>query len=371
MKFFRYCLAGILVALCLFGSCSMVETELEDFLTTEETTQEEDETTSEEEKEREEEEKNEEDVEIPEEIPEEIPPAPVFLYCKTVSENEIVFVFSQPVKMVDLCFSPELEHEIAGEGRTIKVNLAENLKSGQKVTADFLAEDAYENSIFKQVLFSSTVTPAPALQINELYTEYSKPKAEFIELKMLSDGNLGALRVFAAGKDKISMIYEFEPVQVFKDDYVVLHLRTPETSCVDEFGDNLNESGGTFSSSKARDFWIPSLTNKLLHRTDAVYLLDQDDFVLDAVMIAENLNSWSGSGKDYFAKTAEFLFDQGVWKSAMGTIGGVTDTVDSSKIGSATTKSISRSETGENSHTAEDWYITATSGVSPGLPNKP
>jgi hypothetical protein len=380
MKFFRYCLMGMLVFICMFGSCSMGGAEAEDFSETEETSQEEEETASDEETLSEGENPDETQDETQDD-PEEIPPAPIFLYCKTVSQNEIVFGFSQPVTMVDFCLIPEMEREIASEleceiteeGRTITVSLAEDLESGQILTADFLAEDAYGNSVEKRVRFSSTPTSAPALQINELRTEYSgssnPKKAEYIEFKMLSDGNLGALRVFAEGYDKDPLIYEFAPVEVKKGEYVVLHLRTLEESCKNEYGENLNESGGTDSCPTARDLWIPGLDKKQLHKTDAVYVLDQNDWVLDAVMISEKPDpSWN---KTYFAKAAEFLFNQGAWESPQGGICNPLNAVDSSGIKTAATKSISRYEAAENTHTAADWYITTAGGITPGLPNKP
>jgi len=377
MKFSRYCLIGMFVFLCLFGSCSMGETELEDFLTTEETSKEEGKTTLDEETLSEEENPDETQDET-QDNSEEIPPVPIFLYCKTVSEKEIVFGFSQPVKMVELCLSIKqkqkialeqeiiLEHEIAGTGKTITVNLAENLESGQLLSADFQAEDAYGNNVEKQVLFSSTVTNAPALQINELRTEFSKPKAEYIELKMLSDGNLGSLSVFAAGNDKNAKIFEFAPLEVKAGEYIVLHLRTFEESCKDEYGERLDESEGADSSPTARDFWISGST-ELLRKTDAVYVLDQDGWVLDAVMVCDSPSSvWS---KSYLSEAAEFLFSQGAWKSPADTVCTPADAVNSS--GTTVTRSISRKETEENTHTAADWYVTATSGATPGLPNKP
>jgi hypothetical protein len=300
-------------------------------------------------------------------ISKEIPSAPIFLYCKTVSEKEIVFGFSQPVTMVSLDFDTDLKYQKSGEGKTITVSLEENLESEQLLTADFLAEDAHGNSIKKQVRFSSTATRAPALQINELRTEYSKPRAEFIELKMLSDGNLGALGVFAMG-NKEPLVYEFAPVEVKAGEYVVLHLRKLDESSKDEKGIRLDESSGIDSSPTARDFWVPG-TSKLLRKTDAVYVLDQNGWVLDAVMIAENSDSWAK--KDFFAKTANFLFSQDAWKSAMETVPVVADAVDSSGIKTSATKSISRKELAENTHTAADWYVTKTGGATPGLPNKP
>jgi hypothetical protein len=229
------------------------------------------------------------------------------------------------------------------------------------------AEDEHGNIIDEKIPCVVKNTRVPALVINELRTEYSKLKAEFIEFKMLSAGNLGALQVFAVGNNKTPLIYEFAPVEVEEGEYVVLHLRTLEDSCKDEYGDSLDESGGTDSSPNARDFWIPGST-KLLRNTDAVYVMDQDDRVLDAVMIAENPNSkWNKN----LVGAAELLFNNGAWESGAGTACTPADAADTSGVKSSATKSVSRDETAENTRTAADWYVTANGGATPGRPNVP
>jgi len=210
----------------------------------------------------------------------------------------------------------------------------------------------------------------PQLLINELRTEYqrSPPRAEFIEFKMLSAGNLGGIRVFIVTNTRNPFVYEFQPVEVKKGEYVVLHLRTLEDSCRDEYGDDLNESGGSGASPTARDLWVPGNT-KLLNKTGAVYVMDQDDRILDAVMLAEDTIPARSIAN--FFEAAEFLYSKGVWKSADGTKPGHEDAVKTSRIGSALTRSVSRDETAPNTNTAADWYITADGGVTPGGENSP
>jgi len=300
-------------------------------------------------------------------VSEKIPPALGFLRYEIVSETEIVFEFSQAVSLVSLDLKSGLIFDAIAEGSKIKIILAEPPKPGQLIEVDLQVKDGYgKNTVRKQLSFRTKNNRVPRLQINELRTESSKPKAEFIELKMLSDGNLGALRVYVAGNYKNPLLYEFGPVEVKEGEYVVLHLRTYEDSCVDELGESLDESGGTDSCSTARDFWISGST-KLLHKTDAVYVLEQDDKVLDAVMISEKPDPlWS---KNYFTDAAGFLFSKGAWKSPAGTVCSPADAV----ISSATTltRSICRDEKVENTHTAADWYITANSGATPGKENNP
>jgi hypothetical protein len=357
MKLFRNILSGTFIFLCLFCSCSLGGTDLKKSVTPEEEG-------IEEEAENPDEDEEEDEEDEAEDILEEIPPAPVFLNFKTLPGNEVVFRFSGPVSFVSLDLNPKLGFKVIEEGSEVKIKLMENPEPGLPVEADLLVEDEYENIVGKQVSFRTRNNHVPEMKINELRTEYDKPKAEFIEFKMLTDGNLGALRVFAEGNNKAPQIYEFKPVEVKEGEYVVLHLRTLEDSYKDEYGEDLNESGGTDSSATARDLWIAGST-ELLRKTDVVYVLDQDDNVLDAVMIAETPSpSWN---KPYFAEVAEFLFSRNAWKSPAGTVCSPEDAVNSS--GTTATKSISRDEAVENNYTKAGWYVTKTSGATPGLPN--
>jgi len=298
----------------------------------------------------------------------ELPKLSVFLGVNIISETEIDFEFTGPVQVTSLSFVPELEIGSIEEGSTVTVLLERSPGPGILIKAVMLAEDEAGNIISVLTSFRSRNYRVPELLINELRTEYSKPRAEFIEFKILSSGNLGALRVFAAGNYKAPMIYEFPPVEVTAGDYVVLHLRTLEDSCVDELGGQLDESGGKDSCPTARDLWIPGST-KLLHKTDAVYVMDQDDRVLTAVMLSETPDPWWK--KDYLITAAGFLFNQNAFKSIEGGICTPIDAVSSANIKSSLTRSISRDETAGNSNTQADWYVTAIGGVSPGLPNNP
>jgi hypothetical protein len=290
----------------------------------------------------------------------------LFLNCKAVSENEIEFEFSQPVTVKSVSFEPALAVASMENGSTVRIRLDENAVPGMRYTADLLAEDTDRNTINVLVSFRARNNRMPSLVINELRTEYSKPRAEYIEFKMKSAGNLGAIRVFIVGNYKQPLVYEFLPVEVDEGEYVVLHLRTLEENCKDEYGESLEESGGADSSPTARDIWIPDST-KLLHKTDMIYLLDQDDRVLDAIIMSETTDLWWN--KDYFAEAADFLFKQGAWKSIDGKICRPADALISDKA--TLTRTISRDETVKNTGTAADWYITVGSGATPGKLNNP
>jgi hypothetical protein len=291
--------------------------------------------------------------------------APVFLSCKAVSETEINFEFSHPVKVTSLHFSPTIQVDAVEEGSIVIVRFSGGPEPGEKLTADLLVEDNNVNTNNVLVPFRTKNDRLPSLQITELRTEYSKPKCEFIELKTTKAGNLGALRVYIASNYKNPLIYEFPSIEVADGEYITLHLRTTEENNRDELGSNLEESGGADSSPTARDLWVPGSV-KLLRKTDAVYLLDQDNRVVDAVMLSENADPWWN--KDYFAEAAEFLFKANAWKNPDGETCDPANAIQST--GTTVTRTICRDETlKENSGTAANWYITATNGASPGKTN--
>jgi len=297
----------------------------------------------------------------------------LYLNCRAVSQDEVEFEFSQPVTVKQLSFEPELEIASITEGSTVKVKFDRAPEAGKMIVTEILAEDEKRNSINVIVSFRSRNGRMPALVINEVCTEYASvtagKKAEFIELKMKSDGNLGAMRLFIRGDTEAAneTIYEFSPVEVKKNDYVVLHLRTYDEASRDEYTNNLAESGGMNSSPEARDFWIPG-SSKLIHKSNTfIYVLDQDDKVIDALILSEKPNNWWV--KEYLAKAAELLYNSGSWKTADGGICSPMDAFTSA--GTTNTRTICRDENVQNTNSAKDWYITDTSCATPGRSNNP
>jgi hypothetical protein len=299
---------------------------------------------------------------------------PVFLSRKAVSTQEIEFRFSQPVQVRSFAADPPLSVERIEGGETVRVHLSGPIPGGEAYTVDLLVADEGGNTLNVLIPFRSRNDQMPQLIINELRTEYSgstsPPRSEFVELKTQGTGNLGGLRLFITGNYKKPLVFEFPSADVATGEYIVLHLRTlgSDAGVANETGDNLGLSGGADAKPSARDFWIPG-TDKLLHKTDVVYLLDQDDRVIDAVMLSENPDSWWA--KDYFVEAADMLYQQDAWVSADGEIPSPVDAALTTNIKTSVTRSVSRDETNPDSDTQADWYITVTSGATPGVANNP
>ena len=201
---------------------------------------------------------------------------------------------------------------------------------------------------------------APEILINEIRTEARSPSVEYVEFRMLSDGNLGGLKVVIyRSLARTPVEFEFPAAEVKAGEYAVLYLRA------DENGRPHPEE------SAALNFGIPGDASRI-NKTSTVYVTDRDGGILSAVMLSDGAESaWEGLSKGHFADVAQFLFERGAWKSADGGPATPADAVQTSGVGSATTRSVSRDEDAANTNTAADWYVTATGGATPGLPNSP
>jgi hypothetical protein len=297
--------------------------------------------------------------------------APVFLGAHTVSATEICFQFSLPVAFVSARFSPDMEVEAVAEGTDIVITVSGDAAAGEHVTADILVEDEYKNTLHVLTSFRTRNDRLPSFVITEIRTETSKPKGEFVELKMSSDGNLGALRMFAATNGVDAPVFEFEPVEVKKGEYVVIHLRTYEDGSVNEDGTDVSAASATDALSTARDFWLPDAVERL-RKTDAVFFLDQDDAVLDAILFSADGTWGSKTYSGDIVKAARLLGGQGAWTTLSGDApaGGVPAPEDAfSSANTTATRTICRRETAADTNTSADWYITVSSGATPGKPN--
>jgi hypothetical protein len=290
---------------------------------------------------------------------------------------EVDFSFSLPVRVLALAFDPPVEVESIGEGSPVQVRFSTALEIGESHTADMLVEDERGNTLNVIVPFKGRNDRFPSLIINELRTEYKSPngpQGEFVEFLALGPGNLGTLRLFISKAGSSEPVYEFPPAEVQEGEYIVLHLRTLElgVETADETGDDLALSGGAEAHPEARDFWI-SGSAELLGKSDAVWIMDQDDAVLDAVILTEDGAKWVPKKYDMTA-FAEFLAARNAWlpleegENAAG-VPGPQDAVLTKSVGSSFTKSVSRNRGSGDTDRASDWFVTDKNGATPGTQN--
>jgi hypothetical protein len=291
---------------------------------------------------------------------------PTFLGCAAVSPERITFSFDTPVSVTALRFDPPVEIAKIEDGAVVQANFAVPLAPGTPMTADLLVKDGKGNTLNVLTSLRSRNNQFPALVLTEIRTEYSKPKVEFVEFRTESPGQLGALRLVTTSLGFATPLFEFPQVQVSPGEYVVVHLRTLDSQAVNEVGSDLLESTVT-ESTPGRDFWV-SGAEKRIHKTDAIALLDQDGNVLDGVLLSETMDGpWL---KDELKQGAAYLSSHHAWKASAA---GQTQLLPQDGVPSGpttTTRTICRDEGTGDTDGTENWYVTATSCATPGLPNK-
>lgn len=159
----------------------------------------------------------------------------------------------------------------------------------------------------------------PQLEITEVHPRYASGsnasgkyfKCEYVELRMLSPGNLSGLELFSA-YDGDSKKYVFPPVNVKAGEIIIVHLRKKEESAVSELGEELNLSDTKYSSDSARDLWAENENARLGDEQDVILVLNSfNGSVLDAVCYAqEGTESWNNPSMENAALKAS---EEGKW----------------------------------------------------------
>jgi hypothetical protein len=240
---------------------------------------------------------------------------------------------------------------------------------GKKYRLSGVAADSSGNSLDFSIVFSGYNNSVPRLVLSEVRSEYSKPKAEYIELYALTAGNLAGVTLYSA-VDGIDCLYEFPSAWVQAEEYIVVHYRNTGTDTdktVDETGATLSASASS-ESTPGRDFWVPN-DKARLGKTDVILLRERaGGALLDALLYAESTKpSWK---TDDLRKAAQEAYDQALWPDGFDP----ADTVQSD--GMTATRTISRQNipalTGGDITSLvgkQAWLLTATSTASPGKPN--
>jgi hypothetical protein len=283
--------------------------------------------------------------------------SPKFLELKVISENSLQLLFSTSINIENLKIYPlEENQEVQVESK----NLGEGLWqidsfSDFDCRKNYLIEgyvlDQRGNSLYFKDSFIGFNGRVPNVVINEIRSEYSKPKVEFIELKVLSEGNLGGMELMVAS-DGEENSYIFPSVEVKSEDLIVLHFRKIEDGCIDEIENDRELSTATESSSSI-DLWIEN-TSARIAKSDVILLKNKrQGEIVDSVLYMENsATSWK---TPFLSECAELALSSETW---------IGNPVNSD--GLTATRTLSRVNLNKD---ASAWIVTATSKASPGKEN--
>ena len=170
-----------------------------------------------------------------------------------------------------------------------------------------------EDEKYNTLTFSSVLTGfnenVPKIAISELRTYYQKPKLEFIELVAQSSGNLAGMILEVYYKEK-PFEFVFPPVEVQKGDFIIIHGRTMDETCINESSD-FSEATYKDAVSDALDFWLDS-TSKVIGNSGAILLRNRKNGKpVEALLYTEpSKEDW---GTSYIKEAAQEAIDAGVW----------------------------------------------------------
>lgn len=283
--------------------------------------------------------------------------SPKYLELKVNSKNSLQLLFSTSINLENLKIYPldetqELQVETKNLGEGIwQIDSDENFDCTKSYIIEGYVLDERKNSLYFKDSFIGHNDRVPKVVINEIRTEYSKPKVEFIELKVLSDGNLGGMELVVAS-DGQDNSYILPAVEVKSGDLVVLHYRNIEEGCIDEI-DNDKELSTATESSDAIDLWIENEKSRIA-KSDVILLKNKrQGEVVDSVLYMESsATSWK---TDFISECAQLALSSETWIGNPVISDGLT-----------ATRTLSRQNLNKDSSA---WIVTATSKATPGKEN--
>ncbi len=294
------------------------------------------------------------------------------------SSDEISLIFSKPVTgtfievgqasnlQIESALYCALDKKIEAEyiqknSSVLEIKFREPTKVGESYIVRGTVIDENKNTLTFASVFSGYNDRVPELVLSEVQTKYSNPKAEFVEIYAKTQGNLSGVCIYSA-YDGAKKRYEFPPVDVKAGEYIVVHYRNIEADTVNETGEDLKISKGTFSSN-SRDLWLDNTSARLGDKTDVILLeKSADGTVLDAVAYADSsLEDWP---KEIYKEALHRAAKDGVWQDES-----IKNAVNGDRISVTRTLSRQGSLDKADVYNKSAWLVTATNTASPGGPN--
>lgn len=264
------------------------------------------------------------------------------------------------------------------------LHFAQALSAGQAYVLSGAVKDGGGNTLTFSIDFIGYNEHVPHAVFSEAGPVHAnskdakKAKAEFVELYILEDGNIGGM-VIQSAYDGTSADFVLPAVQVKKGDYISAHMRIFGETAVSETGNDLTLSTTIYSNPKSRDLWAEKAerSKTKLGADDVLLLLDRPDGnILDALLYCRSeKTSWA---KPLMNAYAQHAFKSGVWQNGFSPKEAVcSDGITAVKTLSRTNiDSIARSFNQNKTvpaSAAEDWKVLSGKGkekASPGSKNR-
>lgn len=297
---------------------------------------------------------------------------PVFVTMRVSGRAEIVLVFDEPVELIDFTGHSALQRIPTTQAlsRELALRFAQDLSAGGQYWLDVTVADEHGNRSTVHTPFYGLNERVPHILINEFVCEGSGNNPDWVELIVVSDGNLGGVTLAEGSPSFWESRKIFPEVEVVAGDYVLVHFKPqaiPQE--IDETVDKA-ASGGLNNSANAWDFWVAG-GDGIPNTTGALTLLSSPEgAVIDAVLYSSRrydaTHQRRGFGTQGQLEVFEEISELGAWV-IQGTVVIPEDGIDPTD--STATRSLSRSSTGGDTDSPSDWHIVPTAGATPGFVN--
>ena len=271
--------------------------------------------------------------------------APVLLSVKSETSSIVRLEFDEPVKVFGSSFGSATAR---ADGRFIYVSLPKTLPPGECSTVSGRVKDFAGNTAGFSISVWGFNPRLPEMLINEFTTKGTAKSPSRTELRVLEDGNLNGMVLYAGIPDDYDACVMLGDLEVKKDDLIVIWW-------TEELPDGvLKRLPGLWNICSA-GVQKPASNN-------GVFVLCENPSagaaILDAVVYSNFSQSPEGFGTKSALQRARWVISSGAWTG---------EAVD----GTATTatRSVSRRMDIGDSDASSDWFVTVTSGSTFGAAN--
>jgi hypothetical protein len=269
-----------------------------------------------------------------------------------------------------LRIEPPLEvNDVSPPGRIVTVSVGIQVP-GREYCMEATARDGRGNSTTFLAAFYGFNDRVPRAIVNEFTPRGSTDHPDLLELKVLTDGDMGGLTLYAGTPSNFDVRLVFPSFEVQRGSFIVVHCRpTGDPSEVDETGD-VHASGGIDASPTTRDFWLHG-SSGLGGNNGVISVYERPGGpILDGLLYSNRTSDsderYRGFGSSDVLERAEELARDGGWCTA-GALVAPEDGINPE--GSTATRSICRSSGSLDTDTPADWHIVPTRGWTFGTEN--
>jgi hypothetical protein len=297
--------------------------------------------------------------------------SPILVAVSARSAGVVTLTFDKPVHLEEATIDPPME--IARWNRRdtdLEIEGSTPFLPGVEYWIDARVKDDSGNmsSILANVYGLNE--NLPDIRISEFVCEGSAAHPDWVELELLSDGNIGGLCLYEGAPGLWDSRKILPAIDLVAGDFIVVHFK-PDVipGEVDEVTDPA-ESEGKDTHPDAWDFWV-SGGDGIPNSTGGLTLTAfPDGPILDAVLYTTKRYDPNDSKRGFGLASQLAIFEDVVARGGWEISGDFVIPEDGlDPEDSTATRSICRDPGAADTDTAADWHITPTSGATPGYMN--